>query len=211
MLSNDLILEYASRFSLEETPQMRFINRETHVRTAYPNMLSGPVLGSFLRLMSRLVQPKRVLDIGTFTGYSALCFADGLVDGGQVHTIERNPEMQEVIRKHLDGHGLGEQIILHMGDALDIIPQIEGPIDLAFIDGEKSEYIPYYKALLPKIRSGGVILADNVLWDGKVVDSAHKDKDTESIREFNHFVHEDEGVANCLLPLRDGVMFIIKL
>lgn len=210
MINQEKILAYAEAFSIEESAQMMFINRETHLKTAYPNMLSGPLLGGFLRMISRMLQPSAILEIGTFTGYSALCLADGLADGGKLHTIERNPEMLSMIKKHLDGHGLGEEIELHLGDALEIIPQIKETIDLAFIDGEKSEYIDYYEALLPRLRKGGIILADNVLWSGKVVDESVDDKDTVSIRRFNTHVQEDDRVTNYLLPIRDGLMIIIK-
>lgn len=210
MIFDESILDYALEVSEKETDLLKKINRETYLKTAYPNMLSGPVLGGFLRMISRILQPKVILEIGTFTGYSCLCLADGLADGGVIHTIERNEEMIGIINENLKEEGLGRRIFLHQGDALEIIPSLDLNIDLAFIDGEKSEYIDYYEALLPKMKAGAVILADNVLWGGKVISRDIQDKDTQSIRSFNQYVLEDIRTNNFLLPIRDGLMVIHK-
>lgn len=204
-----LLGSYAEMHSMPETPALQHIHRETFLRTAYPNMLSGPLQGAFLRLISRLLAPRVVVEIGTFTGYSALCLAEGLAEGGVLHTIERNPEMEAIIRRHLQGHGLGGRIILHIGDALSIIPGMEEPVDLAFIDGEKEEYVSYYEALMPRMRPGGLILADNVLWGGKVVNVASTDKETRAIRAFNEHVSKDPRTEQVLLPIRDGLYLIL--
>lgn len=209
MINPSALLEYARAFSMPESPQMAHIHRETYLKTAYPNMLSGPELGGFLRILSHLLQPKNVLEIGTFTGYATLCLAEGLAAGGKVHTIERNPEMKRMIHRHLEGFGLGESIILHWGDALECIPQIAAPFDLVFIDGEKKEYIDYYEAVLPRMKAGGLIIADNVLWSGKVLDPEKNDPDTLAIRAFNEHIHRDARCLHFLLPLRDGLMLIL--
>ena len=208
MITDDAISRYAEECSSPESPVLRHIHRETFIKTAYPNMLSGPLLGGLLRMISLMQRPRVVLEIGTFTGYSCLCLAEGLAEGGVVHTIERNPEMIAMIRQHLEGQGLGTRIILHEGDALEIIPQLPDPIDLAFIDAEKEEYIAYYEALMPKMRKGGIILADNVLWGGRVVDESIQDKDTRGIRAFNAHVLNDPRSEQVLLPVRDGLSLI---
>lgn len=209
MIKPSSLLEYARAFSMPESPQMAHIHRETYLKTAYPNMLSGPDLGGFLRMLSHILQPKNVLEIGTFTGYATLCLAEGLAAGGKVHTIERNPEMEKMIHHHLEGFGLGESIILYLGDALECIPQITEPFDLVFIDGEKKEYIDYYEAVLPRMKTGGLIIADNVLWSGKVLDPGKNDPDTVAIRAFNKHIHQDTRCHHFLLPLRDGLMLIL--
>jgi predicted O-methyltransferase YrrM len=208
MNPDELTARYATLHSMPETPALRHIFRETHLRTAYPNMLSGPLQGAFLRMISLLMAPSLVVEVGTFTGYSALCLAEGLVQGGELHTIERNPEMEQIIRRHLSDQGLDERIILHIGDALEIIPTFRPGIDLAYIDGEKEEYVAYYEALVPQMRPGGLILADNVLWGGKVIDPECRDKDTRAIRAFNEHVSNDPRTRQVLLPLRDGLSLI---
>lgn len=199
---------YAEEYSSPESEQLRRIHRDTYLHTAYPNMLSGPVLGNLLRLISSMIQPSKVVEIGTFTGYSALCLAEGLRENGVLHTIERNPEMESMIRTNLDSQLTSGSIRLHLGDALEIIPGLGGNIDLAFIDGEKQEYIDYYEALLPQMKEGGIILADNVLWGGKVLDPDTTDKDTDGIRAFNRHVQEDTRTENVLLTVRDGLSVI---
>jgi predicted O-methyltransferase YrrM len=211
MSTGNPVLDYVLAFSMPETPQMKHIHRETWLKTSYPNMLSGPELGGFLRVLSLLLQPKIIVEIGTFTGYGSLCLAEGLAPGGKLHTFERNPELVPMIHRHLDGHGMGDQIELHTEDALEGISHIHGSFDLVFIDGEKKEYIDYYKKVLPRMNAGGLILADNVLWSGKAADPDQNDPDTLAIRAFNEYVHQDQSCHHFLLPLRDGLMLILPL
>jgi len=185
------------------------LERETHLKTLAPQMLSGPLQGQFLRMLSRMLRPQRILEVGTFTGYSALCLAEGLAEGGQLHTIEVNPELEYLIRKYIRLAGREQQIALHLGDAADIIPGLEGPFDLAFLDAGKQDYRLHYELILPVLRPGGLILADNVLWSGKVLEPA-ADADAESIRAFNTFVVEDERVEQVFLPVRDGLLLAQK-
>jgi len=207
MRDEHLLEEYLLAHTSPEPEALAFIARETHLKTIYPQMLSGPVLGAFLRMVSWMTRPERALEIGTFTGYSSLCLADGLAKGGQLHTIEQNPEHWEMIRRHLSGHGLDERILLHQGDALALIPTIPGPFDLAFIDGDKTEYIAYYESIVPRMRPGGLIVADNVLWGGKVLRDG-TDKETSGIKAFNAYVASDARTEQVMLPMRDGVMLI---
>jgi caffeoyl-CoA O-methyltransferase len=175
-------------------------------------MLSGVVQGQFLSIISLMLCPKRILEVGTFTGYSALCLAKGLVPGGVLHTIERNDEWEELIRQGISRAGLKERIVLHIGDAVEVIPQIQETFDLVFIDGDKREYIAYYEAAMDKLRPGGFLLADNVLWDGKVLEEPQpRDAQTKGIAAFNAHVQADPRVENVLLPLRDGLMMVRKL
>ena len=191
---------------------LRWIERQTHLRTIHPRMLSGVVLGRFLTLMSALLAPMRILEIGTFTGYSAICLANGLAAGGVLHTIERDDELAELIGQGIAKAGKTEQIVLHIGDAIEVIPHINEVFDLVFIDGDKREYIAYYEAAMAKLRTGGVVLADNVLWDGKVLEEpTPRDGQTQGIVAFNAHVQADSRVENVLLPLGDGLMVARKL
>jgi len=175
-------------------------------------MMSGVVQGRFLSMISAMSAPKRILEIGTFTGYSALCLAQGLATGGVLHTIEQNDELEELICQGISKAGLTERIVLHIGDAIEVIPQIEEIFDLVFIDGDKREYVAYYEAAMEKLRPGGFILADNVLWDGKVLEKPiPHDAQTQGIVAFNAHVQADPRVENVLLPLRDGLMMMRKL
>ena len=175
-------------------------------------MLSGVVLGNFLSMVSAMISPKRVLEIGTFTGYSALCLSKGLAPDGVLHTIESNDELEELIRESISFAGKSNQIVLHIGDACSIIGEINETFDLVFIDGDKREYISYYEASIAKLRRGGFILVDNVLWDGKVLgEPLFLDAQTVSITAFNNHVQSDLKVENVLLPIRDGLMLIRKI
>jgi len=172
-------------------------------------MLSGPLQGRLLTLLSQLLAPKRILEVGTFTGYSGLCLAKGLCEGGVLHTIEANDELAGVIQAFAQQAGLSRQIVLHIGDAAEIIPSLEETFDLIFLDGGKLDYLTHYELALPKLRAGGLLLADNVLWSGKVVLDA-EDETAKALRAFNARVHADERVQNVLLPLRDGLMLVRK-
>jgi caffeoyl-CoA O-methyltransferase len=201
---------YAEAFSTPENPVLAALNRETHLSRVYPRMLSGHLQGNLLQMISHLLKPLRILEIGTFTGYSAICLASGLPDSGKLHTIEVNPEEEGIIRKYIEEAGLTEKIVLHIGEAEKIIPALEEKWDLVFIDADKPNYLNYYKMVFDKVIPGGFILADNAFWGGKVLETASTDKDTLGIIEFNEFVMQDERVDNVLLPIRDGLMMIRK-
>ncbi len=185
------------------------LERETHLRTLSPQMLSGRLQGQLLRLISLMLRPERVLEIGAFTGYSALCLAAGLPEGGVLHTIEANDELAPMILNYFNRSPWADRLLLHVGDAADVIPTLEGPFDLVLLDAGKLDYIHHYNMVLPLIRPGGILLADNVLWDGKVVQN-EPDETTRSLRIFNDWVHQDDRVENLLLPLRDGLMVVRK-
>jgi caffeoyl-CoA O-methyltransferase len=187
------------------------LERETHLKTLAPQMLSGPIQGQLLKLISQMIRPVRVLEIGTFTGYSAICLAYGLADDGVLHTIEVNPELETIIRKYVGLAGFEHKIKLHMGDAAEIIPTLEGPFDLVWIDAGKMHYAMYYDLIIDKVSPGGYILADNVLWDGKVYAKNTKDKDGLALQAFNEKIHHDKRVENVILPVRDGIMIARKL
>ncbi len=177
-----------------------------------PRMLSDHLQGSFLTALVRMMQPKRILEIGTYTGYSAICMAAGLPDGGSIDTIEINEELEDMIRRYFSQSPDSEKITLHIGNALEVIPDLDGEWDLVFMDADKEDYVSYYERVLPRLRKGGYILADNVLWSGKVLSEAKQgDKDTPALQRFNDYVLNDPRVRNFLLPFRDGIMFIEKL
>ena len=175
-------------------------------------MLSGHTQGRLLPMISKMIKPGTILEIGTFTGYSAICFAEGLTENGMLHCIEINPEYEEIIQRYIDNSGFHNKIKIHIGDALKIIPEFKEIFDLVFIDAGKEQYLRYYKLIFDKVKSGGFILADNALWDGKVLqEEKNIDKETRGIKEFNDFVQQDARVENFLLPFRDGLMIIRKI
>ena len=188
------------------------LNRQTHLRTFYPRMLSGNVQGKFLEMICRILQPKRVLEIGTFTGYSAIAMAQGLPKDGLIYTLEVNGEMEDFISEFISKSGFNKKIKLLMGDALEIIPSLEEEFNLVFIDADKEQYVDYYKIAKTKLKKGGFIIADNVLWSGKVLENSSKtDKETQGIVEFNEFVKNDIEVEQVMLSIRDGLMLIRKV
>ncbi len=201
--------DYIAQVSSPEPDLLYRLNRETHLKVLYPRMLSGPVQGRFLAIISQLLQPKHILEVGTYTGYSALCMGEGLPEDGQITSLELYPEREWLIRKYLKEAGLEERVNLMFGRAAEILPTLSGPFDLVFLDADKGNYLPYYEEILPKMAKGGLLIADNVLWDGKVVDLSVMDKETEGIRAFNQRVRADERVEKVLLPLRDG-MFLVR-
>lgn len=211
-VNDDAINEYARQHSSPEDEVLAALNRETHLRTVYPNMLSGHLQGKFLEMVSHLLAPRRILEIGTFTGYSSICMARGLAEGGLLHTIDINDETMVIAKKYIHLAALDDKIILHTGKAIDIISNIQEIFDLVFIDADKPEYISYYNAVFKKLRVGGVILADNVLWGGKVLnENKYPDRETKGILDFNKFVSEDVRVEKVLIPLRDGLLMIRKV
>ena len=209
---NSAIETYITDHTSPEDDLLKRLNRETHLKVLNPRMLSGHVQGRFLEMISKMIRPQRILEIGTYTGYSAICLAKGLAGNGILHTIEVNPELEEFAKRYFREAGLESQIIQHGGDALELIPQIDETFDLVFIDAAKESYLDYYHLIFDKVRKGGFILADNALWDGKVVDPNQvQDKETQGIIAFNDFIRKDDRVENLLLSLRDGIMIIRKL
>ena len=204
------LTNYITSITSPEDPLLAELNRETHSKVLYPRMISGHLQGKLLEFLSRMIQPAAILEIGTYTGYSALCLAKGLKPGGKLHTIEINDELQPFIETTVRKAGLQETIILHTGDARKIIPSLKEKFDLVFVDGDKEQYLEYYKAVFGKTLTGGYILADNVLWSGKVL-APSKDKETNGIIEFNEFVKNDDRVDKMIIPFRDGLMLIRKI
>ncbi|MEL6649238.1 MAG: class I SAM-dependent methyltransferase [Bacteroidota bacterium] len=202
--------QYISQHSDPEPELLARLRRETHLKVLYPRMLTSPVQGRFLARLSAMIQPQRILEIGTFTGYGTLCLGEGLAPDGRITTLDRNPEREFVYKKYWQEAGMWDKIDFLCGPALDLLPQIEGPFDLVFIDADKQNYRAYYEAVLPKLRTGGSILADNVLWYGKVVEADAQDKESRGIKAFNDFVQQDPRVSCLLLPLGDGIMWLQK-
>jgi len=187
------------------------INRKTHLRMINPRMLSGHLQGRMLSMLSKMILPDCILEIGTFTGYSALCLAEGLSAKGKLHTIERDDELEDFILENINGSDYKDKIELHIGDAITLIPQIDALFDLVFIDADKREYKAYYETVLPKVRKGGIILVDNTLWDGKVLKKADSnDEQTKAIQLFNDMIAVDQKIEKLILPLRDGLTMIRK-
>ena len=204
--------EYICAHSTPENAVLESITRETNLHVLNPHMLSGHVQGRVLSMLSWMIRPKRILELGTFTGYSALCLAEGLADDGKLVTIEHNDELEEMIRRNFDRSPLGERIELLIGDCILEIGKLEGPFDLVFMDADKREYCAYLEAVYPLVPVGGFILADNTLWDGHIVDPAYdKDKQTQGLRAFNDRLCEDDRFEQVILPLRDGLTLIRKI
>jgi len=203
---------YISGHSSPENEVLESITRDTYVHVLNPHMLSGHVQGRVLSMISHMIRPNRILELGTFTGYSALCLAEGLAEGGKLVTIEHNDELEEMIRRNLSRSPLGERIELRIGDCKLVIGDLEGHFDLVFIDADKREYCAYLEAVYPLVPVGGFILADNTLWDGHIIDPAYdKDKQTLGLRAFNDQLKEDERFEQVILPLRDGLTLIRKV
>jgi predicted O-methyltransferase YrrM len=205
------IQQYAEKHSSAEPQALYELNRQTHLKVLQPRMLSGHLQGRLLSMISHMIKPQLVIEIGTYTGYSALCLAEGLAEGGKVITIDINEELKSFAESFFRKAGMQERIQMLTGNARDIIPTLPEGIDLAFIDADKKSYRLYYDALLPKMRKGGFLLVDNVLWSGKVVEPLpSNDHTTRSIMEFNDYVNQDERVEKVLLPIRDGIYLIRK-
>ena len=209
-LTIPLIEEYCEAHTSEEGDLLYRLYRETHLRAVKPRMISGQLQGRFLSMISRMIRPSHVLEIGTYTGYSALCLAEGLAPDGYLDTIEVDEEMEEIITRYVGQSPYKERIRLHIGDARQLIPQFDCQWDLVFIDAEKRSNREFYELVLPQMRKGGIMMIDNMLWSGKVVDAdTNHDLDTKAIMEFNDFVQQDQRVDNVLLPLRDGIMMVM--
>ena len=191
---------------------LEWIEKQTNIHTNYPHMLSGSVQGELLKMLVEISGAKRVLEIGAFTGYSTCCLALGLPEGGMVDTLEINDELEDLMREGWERAGVSERINLHLGNAVETLSALTGPYDLAFIDANKREYLQYYELVLPLMKKGGIILADDVLWDGKVYDMPDStDSQTRELIKFNTFVAGDSRVEQVMLPLRDGISLIRKL
>lgn len=204
------IQQYAEQHTSAESPVLQHIHRDTHVNVMKPRMLSGHLQGRVLSMISHMLRPAAMLEIGTYTGYSALCLAEGLAPGGKLITLDINEELESRVRGHFAQSGLADRIDYRIGDARQIIPQLTETFDLVFIDADKENYQQYYELVLPRVRTGGIILADNVLWSGKIL-ATKLDKDTRALVAFNQYVHQDPRVENVLLPIRDGIMMMRKV
>ena len=203
---------YVENHTMPESPVLDELNRETWLKVLQPRMLSGHLQGRVLSMLSHMIKPKNILEVGTYTGYSALCFAEGLQEGGVIDTIDINEELEPFVQRFLEKSGYADRIQMHVGNALDIIPTLDKEYDIVFIDADKNNYINYYNAAFEKVNKGGYIIADNVLWSGKVLDEQElkDDPDTRTINEYNKMVLADERVENVLFPIRDGIMIARK-
>lgn len=203
--------EYIEAHIDREPPHLYELYRRTHLTRLYARMCSGHTQGRLLSMLSKMISPKRVLELGTFTGYSALCLAEGIAAGGELHTVEIDDEAEDELLELFASAPGGEKITLHIGDALETIGQLGGEWDLVFIDANKRNYCDYYREVFPLVRPGGYIIADNTLWDGKVVDESARDAQTEGIMAFNDLVAADDRVEKVILPIRDGMTIMRKL
>ena len=206
----DELQEYIEQHISEEPAHLAKLYRHTQLTRLYPRMCSGHIQGRMLKMLTQMISPMRVLELGTFTGYSALCMAEGMPEGAELHTVELDDEYADDIRSYFESAPCGGKITLHIGDALELTRQLPGPWDMVFIDANKRQYSEYYKAVLPLVPSGGYIIADNTLWSGKVTEDCH-DGQTDALRRFNDLVAADARVEKVILPLRDGMTIIRKL
>ncbi|MBV5311660.1 MAG: O-methyltransferase [Prolixibacteraceae bacterium] len=212
MTDQVLLDQYITDHISPEEDYLHELDRETHLKVLRSRMLSGHLQGQILSMISCMIKPRCILEIGTFTGYSALCLAKGLAEGGLLHTIEIDDELESIAQKYFLKSGMADRIIQHIGDAREIIPTIDQPFDLVFIDADKREYCEYYNLVFNRVAVGGYILADNILWDGKVVDpDATNEEQTRGILDFNELVQNDPRVKNVILPIRDGIMVVEKV
>lgn len=204
--------EYVEQYSENEPALLQELNRETNQKILQPRMLSGHYQGRVLSMISKLCRPTNILEIGTYTGYSALCLAEGMAKDGELHTIDINEELYDFQRKYFDKSGYGRQIVQHLGNALDIIPQLTKTFDLVFIDADKENYSNYFHTIIDKLNSGGIILSDNVLWSGKIFETVkHDDVDTKELIKYNQLLKENPQVETVILPIRDGLTISRKL
>ncbi len=203
---SETLQEYITSHSEDEPSYLTELSRETHLKVIQPRMITGHYQGRVLSMLSKIIGPTNILEIGTYTGYSALCLAEGLTPNGSLHTIDINEELAGIQKKYFNKAGFSDLIYQHTGDALQIIPSLQLQFDLVFIDAEKKEYARYFEAVLPKTRKGGIILSDNVLWSGKVVEALEaNDKATRALLEYNQMLKEDPRVETVMLPIRDGL------
>ena len=197
---------YAAQHTEDEPLLLQELNKRTHLNVLQPRMISGHFQGRFLSLLSKMVQPRTILEIGTYTGYATLCLAEGLYPEGVLHTIDIKEELTDLQREFFDRSGYGSQIVQHLGKAADIIPSLNTTFDLVFIDADKQNYAHYFDLVIEKMNRGGIILSDNVLWSGKVVEEVkHNDKHTQALMAYNQKIKDDPRVETVLLPIRDGI------
>ena len=208
--STSKLLQYCLDHSTAQSDVLYELERETFLRTLAPQMLSGPLQGLLLTMISKMIQPERILELGTFTGYSAICLAQGLKKNGLLHTIEVNEELQFIIQKYIDKAGLKDTIISHIGDAADIVPDLSETFDLVFIDAGKKDYSLHFELVINKVKTGGIILVDNVLWSQKVI-AKKLDQGAQTVDVFNKKIQNDPRVENVVLPIRDGINLIRKV
>ena len=202
--------DYIAQHSSPEGDYLYRLYRATNIEILNPHMASGHIQGRLLKLLVNMIRPKRILEIGTYTGYSSICMAEGLEEGAKLYTFEIDDELEDFTRRWIDGSPVADKIIFTIGSALEKVPQMGERFDLVFIDGNKREYIAYYEMALEYLNEGGWILADNTLWDGHVIDPAYKDAQTNGVRQFNDYVRNDKRVEEVILPLRDGLTIIRK-
>jgi caffeoyl-CoA O-methyltransferase len=208
---DDNILNYSISNSEKESKLLNDLYRETYLKVLNPRMISGHYQGRILSLISKIISPKKILEIGTYTGYSAICLCEGMDNDGVLHTIDNNKELVEIQNKYFKKANLKDKIIQHSGDAKNIIPSIDEEFDIVFIDADKESYPEYYDLIINKVRSGGIIIADNILWSGKILEKVKKDDQaTKSIIEFNNKIIKDDRVKNIILPIRDGLNIVRK-
>lgn len=208
----EAIQQYVEKHSQEEPPLLQQLDRETHAKVMMPRMLSGHLQGRVLSMLCHMIKPKNILEIGTYTGYSAICMAEGLAAQGKITTLDINEELETMVRGYFDKAGISHQVDYRIGNAMEIIPNLSGPFDLVFIDADKINYSNYFDLVIDKVELGGYIIADNVLWSGKVVDTEKKiDKDTQALLDFNQKIQASDQVQNVLFPIRDGLMIMRKL
>ena len=206
-----LLDKYVCEHTANESDLLKKINRETHLEVLQPRMLSGHFQGRVLSMFSKMIRPERILEIGTYTGYSAICLAEGLKPNGKLVTIDINEELASRVRGYFAESPYSHQIDYLIGDAMELIPALNEKWDIVFIDADKHNYINYYHLVFSMVKVGGYIIADNVLWSGKVIDSSQHDKDTLILREYNQLVHQDDRVEEVLFPIRDGLMIARKI
>lgn len=202
--------EYIAEHSSPEGEYLYRLYRATNVEILNPHMASGHVQGRFLKLLVNMIRPKNILEIGTYTGYSAICMAEGLEDNGRLYTYEIDDELEDFTRRWIEGSHVADKIIFTIGSALELVPKQGITFDMVFIDGNKREYIEYYEMAMKHLNKGGWILADNTLWDGHVIDASYKDAQTNGVRAFNDYIRNDKRVEEVILPLRDGLTIIRK-
>ena len=206
------IEQYSCQHTQEESTVLAELNRETWAKVLIPRMLSGHLQGRTLSMLSKMIRPKTILEIGTYTGYSAICLSEGLQTNGILHTIDINEELKSMCQHYFEKADISKQVCQHIGNALNIIPSIEGSFDLVFIDADKENYSNYFDLVIDQVSMGGFIIADNVLWSGKVVEDEDKnDLETKALKDFNEKIHQSERVENILLPIRDGLMVCRKI
>jgi predicted O-methyltransferase YrrM len=209
---DEALANYANSHTSEEPEILKKLNRETHLKMMQSRMLSGHLQGRLLSLLSHLTRPKCILEIGTYTGYSAICLAEGLAEGGILHTIDNNPERDAFVNRFIDEAKMTNKIRTHIGDARFVIPTITGEFDIVFIDADKSGYAEYYDLIIDRVKPGGIIITDNVLWSGKVIEPVKaNDEDTRLICVYNEKIAADSRVEVVLLPIRDGISIARKM